>query len=108
VRRRADRLARAAALLLALALPAGATAGRLHEVKPGETLALIAGRTLGDPRLWPAIYAANRDRIKDPARVYPGQQLTIPALSEGEREAARREADARPLRAVDVGAGAAD
>lgn len=81
--------------------PAAASPSGLHEVKPGETLALIAGRALGDSRLWPAIYAANRDRIKDPARVYPGQQLAIPALSEGEREAARREAEARPLRALD-------
>jgi nucleoid-associated protein YgaU len=91
--------------LLALAClagsPASASASGLHEVKPGETLALIAGRALGDPRLWPAIYAANRDRIKDPARVYPGQQLAIPALSEGQREAARREAGARPLRALE-------
>ena len=96
---------RCAALLLALlVLPAAAAPQLLHEVKPGETLALIAGRTLGDARLWPAIYAANRDRIKDPTRVYPGQQLAIPALSEGEREAARREADARPLRTPDVSA----
>jgi nucleoid-associated protein YgaU len=73
-------------------------------VKPGETLALIASRTLGDERLWPAIYAANRDRIKDPTRVYPGQQLAIPALSAGEREAARKQAEARPLRVPDVGA----
>ena len=83
--------------------PAGASPSGLHEVQPGETLALIAGRALGDPRLWPAIYAANRDRIKDPARVYPGQQLAIPALSEGEREAARREAEARPLRVLEGG-----
>ena len=95
----------AACLLLAcLALPAAAASPTLHEVQPGETLALIASRTLGDQRLWPAIYAANRDRIKDPTRVYPGQQLAIPALSEGERAAARKEADARPLRMPDVGA----
>lgn len=94
----------AAGVLALLVLPAAAASPTLHEVQPGETLALIAGRTLGDSRLWPAIYAANRDRIKDPTRVYPGQQLAIPALSEGEREAARREADARPLRMPDVGA----
>ena len=98
---------RLSALLLLAAVagtPAAASPSGLHEVKPGETLALIAGRALGDSRLWPAIYAANRDRIKDPARVYPGQQLAIPALSEGEREAARREAEARPLRPLEDGA----
>jgi Tfp pilus assembly protein FimV len=91
-------------LLVLLAGPAAASSPTgLHEVQPGENLALIAGRALGDSRLWPAIYAANRDRIKDPARVYPGQQLAIPALSEGEREAARREAETRPLRPVEDG-----
>jgi nucleoid-associated protein YgaU len=91
-------------VLAALAGAPAASSPALHEVKPGDTLALIAGRALGDPQLWPAIYAANRDRIKDPARVYPGQQLAIPALSEGEREAARREAETRPLRALGDGA----
>jgi len=93
---------RALLLLALLALPAAA-APALHEVQPGETLALIASRTLGDERLWPAIYAANRDRIKDPMRVYPGQRLAIPALSEGEREAARKQADVHPLRPLELG-----
>ena len=65
-----------AALLLA-ATDAGAE-GRLHEVQPGESLAVIAGRELGDPRLWPVLYRANRDRIKDPTRIYPGQRISIP------------------------------
>ena len=65
-----------AALLMA-ATGAGAE-GKLHEVRPGESLAVIAGRELGDPLLWPVLYRANRDRIKDPTRIYPGQELTIP------------------------------
>jgi len=70
-----------AALLLA-ATDAGAE-GRLHEVRPGESLAVIAGRELGDPRLWPVLYRANRDRIKDPTRIYPGQQISIPPAVPG-------------------------
>jgi nucleoid-associated protein YgaU len=65
-----------AALLLA-ATGAGAE-GKLHEVQPGESLAVIARRELGDPLLWPVLYRANRDRIKDPTRIYPGQQISIP------------------------------
>jgi hypothetical protein len=76
-------------LLLVWSAPAAATHPQHEvEVQRGETLATIAGRTLGDSRLWPALYAANRDRIKDPARVYPGQRLAIPALSDDERKAA--------------------
>ena len=67
----------AAALLLA-ATSAGAE-GKLHEVRPGESLAVIAGHELGDPALWPVLYRANRDRIKDPERIYPGQRISIPA-----------------------------
>jgi len=73
----------------------------LHEVKPGETLAVIASLQLGDSTLWPAIYLANRDQIKDPARVYPGQVLTIPDVPVEEREAVRREGDTLRLRSPD-------
>jgi nucleoid-associated protein YgaU len=59
-------------------------------VERGDTLAKIAERTLGDATLWPLLYRANRDRIKDPARVYPGQELTVPAL-EAAPEAPRSE-----------------
>ncbi len=81
-------------------LLAGATAGalaedgpRIHEVRPGETLWQIAQRTVGDPTLWPALYVANRDQIKDPARVYPGQRLEIPRIEPEQRAAVRREAE---------------
>jgi nucleoid-associated protein YgaU len=70
----------AAALLLA-ATGAGAE-GKLHEVRPGESLAVIARRELGDSALWPLLYRANRDRIKDPERIYPGQKISIPAPGE--------------------------
>lgn len=81
--------------MLALAAVAAMPSG-LHEVRPGETLTRIAALTLGDAALWPALYRANRDQIRDPARLYPGQKLEIPTLSAAEREAVRR--DAKVLR----------
>jgi nucleoid-associated protein YgaU len=77
--------------LLALASIA-ATPGAFHEVRVGETLATIAATTLGDAALWPALYRANRDQIRDPAKLYPGQKLEIPTLSPAEREKVRRQA----------------
>jgi nucleoid-associated protein YgaU len=66
-----------AALLLAAA---GASAeAKLHVVRAGESLSTIARSELGSLGLWPLIYRANRDRIKDPTRIYPGQRLTIPS-----------------------------
>ena len=66
---------------------------RIHEVRPGETLWTIAEITVGDPTLWPALYLANRDQIKDPALVYPGQRLAIPEIDPEERGSLRREAE---------------
>jgi Tfp pilus assembly protein FimV len=86
-------LALFASAALCVGAPAAADAST-HQVRPGDTLTSIALDALGDESLWPAIYLANRDQIKDPARVYPGQVLTIPDVSSEEREALRREADA--------------
>jgi nucleoid-associated protein YgaU len=66
---------------------------RIHEVRSGETLWTIAKITVGDPTLWPALYLANRDQIKDPALVYPGQQLAIPEIDPKDRGSLRREAE---------------
>ena len=82
-------------LIAALALTAvAATPSSFHDVRDGDTLATIAALTLGDPSLWPALYRANRDQIRDPARIYPGQRLEIPTLSPAQRDAVRREANA--------------
>ncbi len=82
-------------LVAALAgMAVAATPSGFHDVRVGDTLATIAARTLGDPWLWPALYRANRDQIRDPARLHPGQRLEIPTLSPAQREAVRREAKA--------------
>lgn len=69
-----------------------AKVGRTHTVQPGQSLWQIASLTVGDPTLWPALYLANRDQIKDPARVYPGQELAIPNIDPERAAALRREA----------------
>jgi nucleoid-associated protein YgaU len=81
------------ALLAAIAAASiAATPSALHEVRAGDTLATIAATKLGDSSLWPALYRANRDQIRDPAKLYPGQKLEIPTLSPAEREKVRRQA----------------
>lgn len=63
-----------------------------YRVRSGENLFAIAARrkVYGDALLWPLIYKANRDQIKDPQQIYPGQILTIPRdISEAEKEEAR-------------------
>lgn len=66
-----------------------------YTIMAGESLFTIAGKkkVYGDALLWPLIYKANRDQIKDPQQIYPGQRLTIPRdVSEQEMEAARNTA----------------
>jgi nucleoid-associated protein YgaU len=64
-------------------------------VRGGETLWTIAARReiYADALLWPAIYKSNRDQIKDPRQIYPGQKLSIPRnLTEIEKLEAREKA----------------
>jgi nucleoid-associated protein YgaU len=51
-----------------------------HTVRRGETLPQIAARSevYNDASLWPIIYRANRDQIRDPKQLWPGQVLKIP------------------------------
>ncbi|MEA3544678.1 MAG: DUF4398 domain-containing protein [Thermodesulfobacteriota bacterium] len=64
-------------------------------VRAGENLATIAARAevYKDALLWPLIYKANRDQIKDPKEIFSGQTLMVPRdKSRAEAEAARQEA----------------
>jgi nucleoid-associated protein YgaU len=66
-----------------------------YEVRTGQDLAEIASlpEVYGDGLLWPLIYRANRDQIKTPTEIAPGQVLDIPRDKNSEElEAARREA----------------
>lgn len=70
------------------------------EVAPGENLAIIAAQpeVYRDAMLWPLIYKANRDQIKDPKHIFPGQTFLIPRdKSQEEIEAARQEAEGLDL-----------
>jgi nucleoid-associated protein YgaU len=56
------------------------TAGRTHVVVSGDSLSKIAKREYGDAQKWTKIYEANRNLIKDPDLIYPGQELRIPEV----------------------------
>ena len=49
-----------------------------YVVVSGDSLSKIAKRQYGDMNQWRRIYEANRDQIKDPDLIYPGQKLKIP------------------------------
>ena len=49
-----------------------------HVVQSGDTLSKIAQKYYGDPSLYTQIFEANRDILKDPNKIFPGQKLKIP------------------------------
>ena len=49
-----------------------------YTVIAGDTLSKIAKREYGDASKWHQIYEANKDTIKNPDLIYPGQTFKIP------------------------------
>lgn len=58
--------------------PAPKTTAKTHTVVSGDTLWAIAKKFYGNGSQYPKIYNANKDKIKNPNLIYPGQVLTIP------------------------------
>ncbi len=54
------------------------TATKIYEVVSGDSLSKIAKREYGNANAWPKIFEANKDILKDPNKIYPGQKLKIP------------------------------
>ncbi|MBN1352904.1 peptidoglycan-binding protein LysM [candidate division KSB1 bacterium] len=51
-----------------------------YTVKSGDSLSKIAKNYYGNAMKYPAIFEANREVIKDPNLIYPGQVLRIPKM----------------------------
>ena len=56
-----------------------ASAGQTYTVKSGDSLSKIAKHFYGDGNKWHRIYEANKDKIKNPDLIHPGQEFTIPS-----------------------------
>jgi nucleoid-associated protein YgaU len=51
-----------------------------YTVQRGDTLSKIARGHYHDASKYPLIFEANRPMLKDPDKIYPGQQLRLPPL----------------------------
>lgn len=56
--------------------------GKAYTVGKGDTLEKISQKFYGTTKKWRRIYDANRNVLRSPNRVYPGQKLVIPSDSE--------------------------
>ncbi|MBE9605202.1 LysM peptidoglycan-binding domain-containing protein [Acetobacteraceae bacterium H6797] len=59
-------------------LPAAAARADRVVIQPGNNLWRIARETYGRGIRYTVIFAANRDQIRDPALIFPGQIFTLP------------------------------
>lgn len=51
-----------------------------HTVESGESLSKIAKHYYKDPMKYHAIFEANKDILKNPDTIHPGQELVIPNI----------------------------
>jgi len=51
-----------------------------YKVQKGDSLSKIAKKFYGDPLKYNILFEANKEVIKDPNLIYPGQVIRIPAL----------------------------
>ncbi|WP_045905912.1 LysM peptidoglycan-binding domain-containing protein [Clostridium botulinum] len=58
--------------------PSNTNKPKTHTVSGNDTLWHIAKRYLGDGNKWPQIYNLNKDKIKNPNKIYSGQVLRLP------------------------------
>lgn len=54
------------------------TAIKIYEVKAGDTLSKIAKTEYGNANAYHKIFEANKDILKNPDTIFPGQKLKIP------------------------------
>jgi nucleoid-associated protein YgaU len=54
-------------------------AARTYTVRSGDTLSKISKEVYGSPNEYMKIFNANKDKLSDPNKIQPGQELKIPA-----------------------------
>jgi len=68
-----------------------------YNPKKRDCLWRIAYYVYKDAKLWPVIYTANKDKIKDPDLIFPGQKFSIPSMDKKADDAGKKEKGKPPV-----------
>jgi len=55
---------------------------KTYTIVKGDTLSKIAQREYGEAKLWRKVFEHNKDVIKDPDKIFPGQTIQLPPKEE--------------------------
>ena len=61
-----------------LQAPAASESVDYYVIQKGDTLSAIAQRFYGKASAYPRLFEANREVIRDPDLIFPGQQIRVP------------------------------
>lgn len=62
--------------------PLTSSSSEKYTVEKNDTLQKISKKFYGTTKKWPKIYEANKDVLSGPDKLYPGQTLNIPDVTE--------------------------
>jgi len=65
-------------LLVKSVKPSSSPSSQFYTIVKGDSLSKIAKKFYGDGNKYPEIFEANREVIKNPDLIYPGQTIRIP------------------------------